>query len=128
MENMSSTDKLKKAIDLLEAEQADKLQQLKGEFFTAYEHLKPVNLVKTTLNDITSSPHLVDNIIGTALGLATGYFSKRLIIGASVGRYRKLFGAVMQFGLTNVIAKNTEVINSFGRYLFQRILKRKKPV
>lgn len=128
MENMTSTDRLKKAIEILEAEQADKLQQLKGEFFTAYERLKPVNLVKDTLNDITSSPHLVDNIIGTALGLATGYFSKRMVIGASVSRYRKLFGAVMQFGITNVIAKNTEAINSFGRYIFQRILKRKKPV
>jgi hypothetical protein len=126
MENMTSTDRLKKAIELLEAEQAVKLQQLKGEFFTAYESLKPVNLVKTTLNEITSSPHLIDNIIGTALGLATGYFSKRLVIGASVNRFRKLFGAVMQFGITNVIAKNTEAINSFGRYFFRRILHRKE--
>lgn len=128
METMSSTDRLKKTIEILEAEQADKLQQLKGEFFTVYERIKPVNLIKTTLNGITSSPHLIDNIIGTTLGLATGYFSKRLIIGASVSRYRKLFGAVMQFGLTNVIAKNPEAISSFARYIFQRVLKRKKPV
>ncbi len=123
MENMTSTDSLKKAIELLESERAVKLQQLKNEFYHAYESLKPVSIVKSTLNDITSSPHLIDNIIGTALGLATGYFSKRLVIGASVNRYRKLFGAIMQFGITNVITRNADAINSFGRYMFQRIFR-----
>lgn len=126
MENMTSTDDLKKAIELLEAEQAVELQQLKEEFYTAYESLKPVNLVKSTLNDITSSPYLIDNIIGTALGLASGYYSKRLVIGASVNRFRKLFGAIVQFGITNVIAKNTNTINSFGRYIFQRFFHKKE--
>lgn len=126
MENMTSTNRLKKAIEILEAERAAKLQQLKGEFYNAFESLKPAKLVTSTLNDITSSPHLVDNIIGTVVGLATGYFSKRLVIGASVSRYRKLFGAVMQYGITNVVARNTETINSFGRYIFHRVFNRKK--
>jgi len=45
--------------------------------------LKPVNLLKSTLKDITSSPYLIDNILGTTIDLATGYLSKKLVVRAS---------------------------------------------
>src|SRR4030042_2473103 len=106
MENITSTTGLKKAIELLEAEQTVKLQRLKEQFYPAYESLKPVNLFKSTLNDISSSPYLIDNLIGTVLGLVTGYLSKKIVVGASVNRVRKLFGAILQFGVTNVVAQH----------------------
>jgi len=128
MENMTSTARLKEAIELLEDEQTVKWQRLKEQFYTAYETLKPVNLFKSTLNDITSSPYLIDNIIGTTLSLATGYFSKRMIVGTSVNRVRKLFGAIMQFGVTNVMAQHADTIRSFGRYFLKHIFHKKAPV
>jgi hypothetical protein len=126
MDNINSITGLKKAIELCEAEQAIKLQQLKEELYSGYEHIKPANLLKSTLNDITSSPELIDNIIGTVLGLATGYFSKRLVIGASVNKFRKLFGAILQVGITNVVAKHSGSIKSFGRHIIQQVFRKKE--
>jgi hypothetical protein len=128
MENITSTAGLKKAIELLEAEQAFKLQQLKEQFKPVYESLKPLNIFKNTLNDINSSPYLIDNIIGTALGLATGYFSKRLVVGASINKARKLLGAIMQFGITNVVTQHADTIKSYGRYFLQYIFHKKENI
>jgi hypothetical protein len=119
MEYITSTTGLKRAIELLEAEQADTLQRLKEQSYTAYESLKPANLIRSTLNDISTSPFLIDNILGTALGFASGYFTKRLVVGASVNKVRKLFGLMLQFGITNVVAHHADTLKSFGRYIFQ---------
>lgn len=126
MENMNSSAELKKAIELLEAEQDVKLQLLKQQFYTAYESLRPANLIRSTLKEVTSSPYLIDNIVGSAVGLASGYFSKRMVVGASVNRVRRLLGSLLQFGVTNVIAHNADTIKSFGRHFLLHIFKKKE--
>ena len=72
-------------------------------------------LLKGTLKDIISSPYLIDNILGTTIGLATGYLSKKIVIGASGNIFRKLFGSAMQFGVTNVVAQHPDTIKSLGQ-------------
>ena len=126
MQNITSTAELKNAIQLLEAEQAVKGQLLKEQFYLTYESLKPVNLLKSTLKDIASSPYLIDNILGTAMGLATGYLSKKIVVGASGNIFRKLFGSVLQFGVTNVVAQHPDAIKSFGQFIFQHIFRKKE--
>jgi hypothetical protein len=128
MKKLTASDKLKMEIEFLKAEQADKLQKLKENFNTAYEHLRPVNLVKNTLKEIITSPNLVNNIIGTTLGLTTGFFLKRLVMGASVSKFSKLLGTILQFGITNVVAKNTNAIQAFGSNIFQQIFHKKERI
>ena len=126
MQNMTSTAELKNAIQLLEVEQAIQGQQLKEQFSLACKSLKPVNLLKSTLNDVVSSPYLIDNILSTVLGLATGYLSKKIFIGASGNKFRKLFGSVLQLGVTNVVAQHPDAIKSFGQFIFQHFLRKKE--
>src|SRR5450759_3449830 len=121
MENITSTAALKNAIQLLEVEQALNGQLLKEQFYFIYESFKPVNLLKSTLKDITSSPFLIDNILGTAMGLATGSLSKKIFIGASGNMFRKLIGSILQVGITNVVARHPDTIKSFGQFIFQHI-------
>jgi hypothetical protein len=126
MQEITRAAELKNAIQLLEAEQAIKGQLLKEQFFTTYESLKPVSLIKSTLNDIATSPYLVDNILGTAMGLASGYLTKRIFIGASGNLLRKLLGSVLQFGITNVVAQHSDTIKSIGQVIFQHFLHKKE--
>lgn len=126
MEYLTSAEELKNAIQLLEAEQADKGQLLKEQFLLTYDSLRPVNLLKSALNDIESSPYLLDNILSTGLGLATGYLSKKVIIGSSVNKFRKLIGSVLQFGIINFVARHHDAIKSFGRFFFQNIHRKKE--
>jgi hypothetical protein len=124
MQTISSIAGLKESIQLLEAEQSIKGQILKDQLFITYESLKPGNLLKYTLKEITSSPNMIDNLAGTAMGLLGGYLSKKIIVGASGNVIRKLIGSLLQFGVTNVVAQNSEAIKSLGRSLFQHFIHR----
>lgn len=126
MQNIVSTKGLKDAIQVLESEQGIKAQRLKDQFYLTFEMLKPVNLISSTINDITKSPFLVDNILGTAMGLASGYLSKRLFIGASGNKIRRLLGLVLQFGITNIVAQNSETIKSFGSSLLSNFFHKRE--
>jgi len=126
MGNISSTADLKNAIQLLEVEQVLKGQMLKEQFFITYESLKPINLLKSALSELTSSPNLIDNILGTAVGLASGYLSKKLVVGASGNIFRKILGSVLQFGVTNVVTRQSDTIKSFGQYILQHLFHKKE--
>jgi len=127
MENITTSIELKNAIQRLKVEQTIEEQLLKEQFYYTYESLKPINLLRSTIYDITTSPHLIDSILGTATGLATGYLSRKIMmIGASGNLFRKLLGSVMQLGVTNVVSQNPDKIKSIGQYIFQHILHKKK--
>ncbi|MCX6234071.1 MAG: hypothetical protein NT175_04990 [Bacteroidetes bacterium] len=126
MQNISTTAGLKNAIQLLEVDQAIKGQLLKEQFYLTYERFKPINLLKGTLKDIASSPYLIDNILGAATGLAAGYLSKKIFIGASDNMFRKLIGFLLQFGVTKVVAKHPDAIKSFGTFIIQNIHHKKE--
>jgi hypothetical protein len=121
MENISSNAELQDAIQLLEAEKAVRLKLMKKQFHLAYENLKPVNLIGNTLKEISASPYLVNNLLSAAVGLLTGYLSKKAITGtgASNNRLRKFLGMILQFGITSIIAKNPKAIKYYGKYIFQ---------
>jgi len=126
MKNISPFDRLKNSIQTLEAEQAIKEQLLREQFSITYESLKPINLIKSVLNDITSSPYLLDNILSTSVGLATGYVSKKVVVGSSGNVFRKLMGSVLQFGVTNIVSQHPDLIKAFGQYLIEHIFRKKE--
>ena len=95
MQNITSVAELKNAIQLLEVEQNLKGKILKEQFYLVYENFKPVNLLTGTLKDIVKSPYLIDNILGTAMGLATGYLSNKTIVSTSGNLVRKLIGSIL---------------------------------
>ena len=126
MQKIDSIAELKNAIQLLEVEQADKGQLLKEQFFLTYDSLKPVNLIASTLNDIKKSPYLIENILGAAVGLVTGFYSNKLIFNSRGNKLKKLIGVVLQFGVTNLVAKHQDTILSIGQVIINRLFRKKR--
>jgi hypothetical protein len=125
MQNITSSEELKNAILLLEVEQASKRELLKEQLNITYESLKPINIIRKTLRDLTSSQDLTDNILGTASGLASGYLSKKIFIGTSGNLFRKLIGSILQFGVTTVVSQHPDVIKSLGKVVLQYLLRKR---
>ena len=125
MQNITSTAALRNAIQLLEVEHGIKGNLLKGQFYLTVESLKPVTLLKNALHDITASPKLIDNILSTTMGIASGFLTNRVFVGASGSLIRKLLGSVLQFGVTNVVAQHPETIKSLGEVIMQFIFRKK---
>ena len=126
MGTISTNEELQNAIRFFEEEQTVKLKLMKDSFNSAYESLRPVNLIESTLEDIASSPYLIDNIWSTALGLTSGYLSKKVVVGMSENKLSKFLGAILQFGITNIIAKNPTAIKNMGSYIIQYLFPTKK--
>ena len=126
MQNITSTAELKNAIQLLEVEQDIKGQLFKEQFYITYESLKPFYLLKSTLKDISSSPNLIDTILNTSMGLATGFLSRKIFMGTSGNVVRKLIGSFLQLGVTNVVTKHSGTIKSLGQAIFQHFLRKRE--
>jgi hypothetical protein len=119
MQTITSVAGLKNAIQLLEADQDAKGQHLKEQFSLACDSLKPANLLKSALNKIFSISNLTENITDTSLGVAGGLLLRRLFVGSSGNVFRKLIGSFLQFGVSNFIAQNADMIKTVAHSTLQ---------
>lgn len=126
MEPITSIEELKNAIQFLEFEHSVKKQLLREQVYLTYESLKPINLLKSILQEISSSQNTIDNILGTTVGLASGYISKKIIVGHSANAIRKLVGSLLQFGVTTIVAQHPDMIKSISQFIFQHFLRKKE--
>jgi len=117
MENITCAADLKLAIQNLEFEREVQGQLLRDHFFITFESLKPVNLIKNTLHEITSSPYLIDNMLGAIMGIVSGYISRKIAVGTSHSMFRKIVGSVLQFGVTNFVAQHPDILKNIGNYV-----------
>jgi len=126
MDKITSINGLRDAIQILEGEQAVKRQQLKEQFLLTYESLRPINLIKSTIKDITSSTDLIDNVLGTVVGLTTGFLSRKIYVGRSGNIIRNLLGSLLQYGVTNIVTNHPDTVRSFAQFIQQRFLRKKE--
>jgi hypothetical protein len=117
---------LQEAIQLLEEEKAFKLQLMKENFHQTYESIEPAKLIQNTLKEISTTPFLIDNLLSAGVGLAVGYVSRKVVLGRSHNSFRRLLGTVLQFGITNIVAKNPSAMKSFARAFSRRTVQIEK--
>jgi len=128
MEPISSIAELRNSIQLLEVEHVENGKQLKAQFYAAYETFRPVNLLRSTLNDIASSPNMIENILGTSLGLAAGLASNMLFKGLAGPGIIRVLTPILQSGVTSFVAKNTGSLRTKGEIALLRIFRNKKVI
>ncbi len=126
MQKITSVAELKNAIQSLEVEQTDKGTLLKEQFSTIVGSFRPANLIANSLNNIEKSPYLIENILGAAVGLVTGFYSNKLIFNARGSKLKKLIGVVLQFGVTNLVARNKGTLRSVGQVIFKHLVRKKR--
>ena len=126
MQTTDATEELKNTIRLVQVTQSANRELLKEQLLLTYDSLKPANLIRSTLKEVTSSPFLVGNLAGTVIGLTTGYLSNKVVIGSSASLLRKLFGRILQVGVTRIISKNSGVIELYGKSIFKHLFSKRK--
>jgi len=126
MQNIRTIAELKNSIKLIDTERDIQERLLKEQFQVTYESLKPIYLLKSTIDEVTSFPFFIDKILGTTIGIATGYLSRKAFVGSSGNIVRKLIGSVLQFGVANLVAKHADTIKSFGNIIIQFLPSKKR--
>ena len=125
MKKITSVLELKEQIFLLEAKQADEKQLLKDEVKNLHESLKPTNLIKNAVGELTSLPDFKGNILNAVVSIAAGFFSKKIAIGSTHNPIKQLLGTLLQMGVTSVVSKNNEKVNGIAKGLIRAIFKKK---
>ncbi len=103
---------LKMQIEALTVQQKQEWELLKQEMNTTIAALQPASILRNSLQQVKSIGNIKETIIGTALGLATGYISKKIIVGNSHQPLRNLFGNLIQWGMANLVKKNVTLIET----------------
>jgi hypothetical protein len=124
---INNISELDTAIKRLERKKLLLEENLKDDFHTLLQSLKPTNILKNTIHEVQESPELKHNLLKVVLGLGAGYFSRKLIVGKSAGIVKKALGAALQYGITSFVAKKNGKEEESGLYskkknLFKRIL------
>ena len=102
------------------------MQLLKNQLDFTLERLKPLSLLTSTFKDITSSPNLINNVLGSVIGIASGYASKKIFLGVSGNIIRKILGSVLQFGVTNAVAQHPDAVKTLGQNIIQHLFRKKE--
>jgi hypothetical protein len=110
-----SMDSLHNALRTLEQRQSSEGEALREHFRLTYETMRPANLIKSALTEVTQSQDLKDHLVSTGVGLVAGHASKAVFESVSDSPMKGLVGTAIQFGITNAVARHPEVVLAASR-------------
>jgi len=97
MERISERDALIERITFLEAQQTEDLAGLKDQLQLSYDSLRPLNFIKSTIHEITSSADIKSDLIQGAINLTTNLIGKNIIGGIAETPIKKLMKGIFRF-------------------------------
>lgn len=112
MYRISNVTELNNAIHLLENELNQQKQLVTDQVNVIYENFKPVNVVRDLFREVVSSDEFRSNVITAAIGISTGYITKKLMVGKSRNLMKALGGNLLQYGIANLILHPSRIMKS----------------
>jgi alanine racemase len=113
MAKQSATELLKERISQLEVKQAEEGKALKQELRNTVESLKPVNLLRSSVKEFTTSEELKKTLFETVISLVNDFLAKQLIKPNPSNLVLKLVTTLLQLGVANVLTNNRDSISQF---------------
>jgi hypothetical protein len=106
----------------LEVHQKENLQMLKEDLQEIIENLTPLNHIKNVIADSEiSSENIGQNILNDAIGISSGYITKRLMFGSSSNPVKKVMGSMFQFIVAKFVSNQSERIEAVGEVIMRKI-------
>jgi len=120
MQKLTAAETLKSSILVLQQRQVAEGKLLMDQFSDTFESIKPVNILRKVINDMTHTSDLKDDVLQTVAGLVSGYLSRKLLVRSSKNPILRLAGLFVQYGVTTLVAKNSSAIKSVGLHLLNK--------
>ena len=122
MTQPTAKERLLDSIRQLETQQAREGEELKAQSKATYESLKPVNLVKSSLKEVTESVEIKNSLFESIISVVSGYVSRKLMVSKKSNPFAKIVALVVQMGVTKLVANNAEVIRMYVTELIEKFL------
>lgn len=111
---IATKEDLARAIKDLETKQANELLLLRTQYQKTFEGLKPMNLIKGSFKDIVTAPDLKKTVVNAAIGLTTGFITKKLLIGKTNNPLKKILGFIVELVVAKKVVEQVDEIRSSG--------------
>lgn len=112
MYTINSDKSLAAAIKNLEAQRVLELEILKKHTELTLHELNPVNIVKEKIHDgianfgeTINSASFKSGLLKTGIGLASGFLTKKLLLGPNAGIIKRLLGTAVQAAVSGFVIK-----------------------
>jgi hypothetical protein len=105
METIYTIDGLNQTIQELEIRQDAEWCAIKDEIDEIKHNLKPLNLIRNTVEEINETVGFKSNLAQSALSIGIGYLAKRFVVGKSTSMFKGIFGSLLQLVVTNLVSK-----------------------
>ncbi|MFY0484101.1 hypothetical protein ACI6PS_16000 [Flavobacterium sp. PLA-1-15] len=103
---------LAEAIRQLENQRRAELSLLKAHFEFTVDNLNPVNIIKekfsegvSAIGETVTSESFKSKALKIGVGLASGFLTKKLVVGSSGGFFKKLLGMGVQAAVSGFVMK-----------------------
>ncbi|QLC65550.1 hypothetical protein LPB248_04355 [Flavobacterium sp. LPB0248] len=105
MEAIYNIDQLNQRIEELEVRQDKEWCDIKDEIDEIKNNLKPINLIRNTVEEINETVGFKSHIAQSAISIGIGYLAKRFIVGKGDSMFKGILGSVVQLIVTNLVSK-----------------------
>src|SRR5689334_17169242 len=97
---------LQQAIVLLQAKQEAEWQLLKIQLDEAWQSIQPVNVIRSTVHQLATSPGIKNDLLQFAVVKTTDYLSKKVLVKKSGNPLKKILGAALEFVAGALVTKH----------------------
>ncbi len=112
MYNITSKKDLEKAILLIENEVEEQKDLLTDQIRSVYESFNPVKVIKKVFKKVVISEELRSNILTAAIGISTGYLTKKIFFRKNTNPLNRFLGNLLQYGVANLIINPSKILNT----------------
>ena len=125
MEKSDPTLELKKMIVAKQIQYEIEGNLHKENIRSASSSFTPLNIIKSTIKDLVSSPDLKNNLVNTAVGLTTGFVAKKVLVGNTNNPVTKLFGVIVEMIVARKVTNNADEIKCMAGFIFNKLIDKK---
>ncbi|MBF4516348.1 hypothetical protein IRZ71_08340 [Flavobacterium sp. ANB] len=104
-ENVFDVDRLNQLIRETKAQQDLEWIAIKDEITEIKENLKPLNLIRNTVEEINETVGFKSDLAQSAISIGIGYLAKKLVVGNTDSVFKNILGSILQLAVTTLVSK-----------------------
>ncbi len=110
MSNLNQTEALNEIIHALEEKRMGEFRSLREQLRLTGESLKPVNLIKSAVNEFTGNSNVKSYLIQAGIGLAIGLLTKKILATTKAHQPTNMVGNIVELGMNKLTANHSAII------------------
>jgi hypothetical protein len=126
MQKISTHAALKIAINELQLRQEGDFIVLKEQVMDTYHSFTLGKIIKRAVSSTVAMPGLGNKVLTAAVGLTTGFITKKIVIGATSNPLLKLLGLAVEITVADKVAENSGKLKTLGKILMDKIFKKRQ--